>query len=229
MSEKETGNQPVQRSVLRRNLLLVLALLAVIAVLLAVLQRKAPVEVDPDAPKLEVAAMQLTEAPTEEPTEAPTEEVQETPETTQTPESTGNPEASENPASTDADEPEPTATVDLSTVDAFLVVTVGNTTYEPLPLTEEGYYGLRHDGCENIIHVTENSVSMYYSNCENQDCVEQGEVTLENKETRILGNMIICLPNQVSLELYSREELAEWILSTMTPVEEVAQEDGANE
>ena len=45
------------------------------------------------------------------------------------------------------------------------------------------------------------------STCEGHDCVEQGEVTFDNIGTRILGRYILCLPNQVSLELYSTEEL----------------------
>jgi hypothetical protein len=48
---------------------------------------------------------------------------------------------------------------------------------------------------------------MESATCENQDCVHQGEVTLENKNARVLENLIICLPNQVYLELYSTEEL----------------------
>ena len=48
---------------------------------------------------------------------------------------------------------------------------------------------------------------MKSSTCDNQDCVKQGVVTLENMEERLLGNMIICLPNQVTLSLYTTEEL----------------------
>ena len=135
------------------------------------------------------------------PTEAPTEL------TTSTPEAAATPEA--------------TATPDLSQVKAFLVVTVGDKTYQPIPLTEEGYYRLRHGDCINIVHVTPTSIDMHEANCDNQDCVEQGEVTLENKDTRILGNMIICLPNQVTLQLYSRDELMDWLTTV--------QEDAANE
>ena len=61
----------------------------------------------------------------------------------------------------------------------------------------------------NLLHITDHSVYMKESTCENQDCVYQGEVTLENRESRILSNMIICLPNQVMLSLYTPEELIE--------------------
>ena len=52
---------------------------------------------------------------------------------------------------------------------------------------------------------------MEEANCQNQDCVGQGEVTLENRYERILSNMIICLPNQVVLQLYSPEETMEML------------------
>ena len=45
------------------------------------------------------------------------------------------------------------------------------------------------------------------STCANHDCIDQGIVTLENRKERILGNMIICLPNQVCLQLYTPEEI----------------------
>ena len=82
----------------------------------------------------------------------------------------------------------------------------------PLPEEEDYVYPLRQaggDGRElvNVIHVTPSGVYMESANCENQDCVLQGEVTLDNKGSRTLENMIICLPHQVVLELYSTEEL----------------------
>ena len=94
-------------------------------------------------------------------------------------------------------------------VRAYLLVTVGGVAYQPLPLTQEGDYTItqKATGAENVIHVSTEGVYMKSSTCENHDCVQQGEVTLANKGTRILGNMIICLPNQVTLELYSEQEL----------------------
>lgn len=191
--KKET-NPKAKRNVLWCNVLIVTALLLIVAVLMVVLRRNAPANVDANAPLLPLTA---TDAPTEAPTEL----------ATSTPEAAATPEA--------------TATPDLSQVKAFLVVTVGDKTYQPIPLTEEGYYRLRHGDCINIVHVTPTSIDMHEANCDNQDCVEQGEVTLENKDTRILGNMIICLPNQVTLQLYSRDELMDWLTTV--------QEDAANE
>lgn len=217
--KKET-NPKAKRNILWCNVLIVTALLLIVAVLMVVLRRNAPANVDANAPLLPMTATDApTEALTEAPTEAPTELATSTPEAAATPEITATPEAAAAPEVTDV--PEATATPDLSQVEAFLVVTVGDKTYQPIPLTEEGYYRLRHGDCINIVHVTPTSIDMHEANCENQDCVEQGEVTLENKDTRILGNMIICLPNQVTLQLYSRDELIDWLTTV--------QEDAANE
>ena len=86
----------------------------------------------------------------------------------------------------------------------------------PLPSEGEVSYPLRQilpDGTEavNTIHLTPEGVYMEDSTCANHDCVNQGEVTLENKQDRILANMIICLPNQVTLELYTPEEVLEMV------------------
>ena len=96
-----------------------------------------------------------------------------------------------------------------SEVRAYLVITVDNTTYSPLPLRQEGNYTIRQEGGAkvNVIHVTPDSVTMASSTCDNQLCVGEGTVTLDNKDTRILGGYIICLPNKVTLELYSAEEI----------------------
>ena len=60
----------------------------------------------------------------------------------------------------------------------------------------------------NEIALFADGAYMKASTCENQDCVHQGIVTLENRTTRPLQNMILCLPNNVTLTLYSAEELA---------------------
>ena len=82
-----------------------------------------------------------------------------------------------------------------------------------LPLPQEGEYTktirqTMEDGSEyvNVIHVTPTGFWMEESNCEGQDCVDEGEVTLENRQERILGNMVICLPHQLMLYLITREE-----------------------
>ncbi len=84
----------------------------------------------------------------------------------------------------------------------------------PLPeSTEESYtYPIRQlneagELVENRLRLTPEGVCMEYATCENQDCVHQGEVTLQNKDTRVLMNFILCLPNRVSVALYTPEEV----------------------
>ena len=93
-----------------------------------------------------------------------------------------------------------------------LVSTATQSGWLPLPEEGEASYPLRQilpDGteAENVIHLTPDGVYMEDSTCEGHDCVDQGVVTLENRMDRILGNMIICLPNQVTLQLYTPEEI----------------------
>ena len=95
-----------------------------------------------------------------------------------------------------------------------LVSTATQSGWLPLPTEGEQSFPLPQllpDGTEalNVIHLTPEAVWMEDSTCEGHDCVDQGEVTLENRYERILGNMIICLPNQVVLQLYSPEETLE--------------------
>lgn len=87
-----------------------------------------------------------------------------------------------------------------------------------LPLPVEGEYTrtIRQtmaDGSEaiNVLHLTPNGFWMEDANCEGHDCINEGEVTLENREERVLWNMVICLPHQLSLELITREEALQMI------------------
>lgn len=160
------------------------------------------VVVTPEQETITVTPM-VTDAPTKTPTEAPTEE----------------PTATE--ASTEAETTEataaPTETVKAASVvqepKAYLLVIIGDAVYQPVPLTGDGDYTVTQKaiGAENKIHVTAESIQMSSANCDNQDCVDQGEVSLSNREERLLGNMIICLPNNVTLELLTPAEAEELI------------------
>jgi len=98
------------------------------------------------------------------------------------------------------------------TAAGYVLITAGtDSRWFELPL-EENSVTLRRtkdDGTEHIneICLTPDGAYMAMSTCDNQDCVEQGLVSLENKSERILQNLIVCLPNEVSIELYSREEM----------------------
>lgn len=129
------------------------------------------------------------------------------PMTTAVPEQTTVPDVTEAPAQANEE-----SAAELA--DAYLLVTVDGTLYEPIPLYEEGEYTIqRANGSENTIHVTPDSVYMKSSTCDNQDCVLQGTVSLENKYERVLGNMIICLPNEITLELFTPQELVQVLMN----------------
>ena len=160
------------------------------------------VVVTPEQETITVTPM-VTDAPTKSPTEAPTEEPTATEASTE----------AETAEATDA----PTETVKAASVvqepKAYLLVIIGDAVYQPVPLTGDGDYTVTQKaiGAENKIHVTAESIQMSSANCDNQDCVEQGEVSLSNREERLLGNMIICLPNNVTLELLTPAEAEELI------------------
>lgn len=160
------------------------------------------VVVTPEQETITVTPM-VTDAPTKTPTEAPTEEPTATEASTE----------AETAEATDA----PTETMKAASVvqepKAYLLVIIGDAVYQPVPLTGDGDYTVTQKaiGAENKIHVTAESIQMSSANCDNQDCVDQGEVSLSNREERLLGNMIICLPNNVTLELLTPAEAEELI------------------
>lgn len=160
------------------------------------------VVVTPEQETITVTPM-VTDAPTKTPTEAPTEEPTATEASTE----------AETAEATDA----PTETAKAASVvqepKAYLLVIIGDAVYQPVPLTGDGDYTVtqKASGAENKIHVTAESIQMSSANCDNQDCVDQGEVSLSNREERLLGNMIICLPNNVTLELLTPAEAEELI------------------
>ena len=121
---------------------------------------------------------------------------------------TAAPAATEVPAATEA--PKQVASVvgpmpapQTAEVKGYVVITVGNRQYgDPIPMDRDKVITVRQsDGKENKVHITPEKVYMEHSTCENQDCVGQGEITLENYKTRILSTFVICLPNAVTIEM----------------------------
>lgn len=95
----------------------------------------------------------------------------------------------------------------LAPAECYLLATVGGVVFAPYPLLEEWDLPITQaDGQKNVVHVSREGFYMASATCDNQDCVHQGSVTLQNRDVRLLGNMVLCLPNQVMLELLSPEE-----------------------
>jgi hypothetical protein len=95
---------------------------------------------------------------------------------------------------------------------AYVLVTLSYSSgLLPLPLEGEYTKTIRQvlpDGSEfiNVLHLTPEGFWMEEANCEGHDCIGEGEVTLSNREERILWNMVICLPHRLSAELITRAE-----------------------
>ncbi len=188
----------------KKNLIVIAALVLLVAAVALVAMLLKP-ELNPTLGTLEAdptATPVVTEAPSA--TEAPAADAA----------------ATEAPAAETTD----TEGLDSLNADAYLVVSVAGMMYEPIPLVEEGRYSIRRGDLVNVIEVTPTSIKMHESSCDNQDCVEQGTVSLENYKQRVLQNMIICLPNEVVLELYTTEELAQLMLSMLDYTGEEANE-----
>ena len=157
----------------------------------------------------ETAAPEEIEAP--EATQVP--EVTEVPGQLIVPAETATPEAAEAPEATQAPAQEtamvgPMPPKKAETVRGYVVLTVGGRQYgDPIPMDRDKVITIRQsDGKENKVHITPEKVYMEHSTCENQDCVGQGDVHVDTYKNRILGTYIICLPNNVSIEMVPVED-----------------------
>ena len=95
-----------------------------------------------------------------------------------------------------------------SPANAYLRVSVNNRMYEPLPLDEDFSVDIKREGgYHNLVIVESGAVSMMFSTCDNQLCMHQGQVSLDNRDLRALYNQIVCLPNEVLLEVLDEHEV----------------------
>ena len=91
---------------------------------------------------------------------------------------------------------------------AYLRVSVNNRMYEPIPLEEDFSVDIKREGgYHNLVVVESGAVSMMFSTCDNQLCVHQGQASLDNRDLRALYNQIVCLPNEVLLEVLDEGEV----------------------
>ncbi len=84
----------------------------------------------------------------------------------------------------------------------MVIITIGGKEYARVPLSKPQTVTVAQDnGCVNVVEVSDHGAVMVSSTCDNQLCVEMGEVTVDNWEFRPNQQFIICLPNRVSVEL----------------------------
>ena len=193
----------------KKDMLLIVLVLALAAAMLGVSKllpktdlstKTADVTLAPDA----IEYLEATPAPTAEPTQAPT--AQPAAEATAEPTTEPTAEPTEAPAAEPKQEaamvgPMPPKKAEV--VRGHVLLTVGGRQYgDPIPMDRDKIITLRQeDGKINKVHITPEKVYMESSTCDNQDCVQQGEVHVDTYMDRILGTYVICLPNNVSIEM----------------------------
>lgn len=150
--------------------------------------------------------------------ETPAPDATDAPEAAQTPEATTEPAATEASAATEApeatDAPQsanmvgPMMPKQTEKVRGHVVITVAGRQYgDPIPMDRDKIITVKQEnGAINRIHITPEYVEMESSTCENQDCIGEGEVNVNTYKDRILSTYIICLPNQVTIEMVPADE-----------------------
>ena len=88
----------------------------------------------------------------------------------------------------------------------YINIYIGNTLHAQLSLADEQTHTVaQSDAMRNEIAVENGSAYMRFATCPNQDCVHQPSLSPETLAAHPLYGWIICLPNQVSLELVVEE------------------------
>lgn len=96
--------------------------------------------------------------------------------------------------------------------ESYVLVQTSGGVFSPIPLAEDRSFKVNFGDDEyNIVHIGKNSVYMEESTCDNQNCVGEGEITLENRDSRVLYNMIVCLPHNLLLELIDASEARDYL------------------
>lgn len=91
--------------------------------------------------------------------------------------------------------------------ESYLRIIVANRLYQPIPLSGDHLITITQPtGQKNVAVVEHGEVHMEASTCENQVCVTQGMMSMQNRDLRALMNFIICAPNEVVLELLNENE-----------------------
>lgn len=86
-------------------------------------------------------------------------------------------------------------------------ILVGSYVYKTVSLDEDQIIEIdQGNNIVNHVEVKDGAIFMADSTCPDQQCVYQGEITPENYEDRALRNWVVCLPNQVTIELVLEDE-----------------------
>ncbi|MFR4250168.1 MAG: NusG domain II-containing protein [Christensenellales bacterium] len=69
------------------------------------------------------------------------------------------------------------------------------------PLNENREIPLQTEYGYNLVVIENGSVFVREADCNNHDCISQGSMNLDNYTQRFLGNLIVCLPHKLEIEL----------------------------
>ena len=84
----------------------------------------------------------------------------------------------------------------------MVIITIDGKEYTRVPLSKPQTVTVQQkDGSVNVVEISDHGAVMLSSTCDNQLCIEMGEVTVDNWEFRPNQQFIICLPNRVGVEL----------------------------
>ena len=200
----------------RKDILLIVLILVLAAAMLGVSKLMPKTDLSEKTADVTLAPDAIEYVATPEPSEVPTAKPTETPAVTEAPAQVVIPAATETPVPTAEPTEVPTAEPKqeaamvgpmppkkAEVVRGYVVLTVGGRQYgDPIPMDRDKIITLRQDDDKiNKVHITPEKVYMESSTCDNQDCVQQGEVHVDTYQDRILGTYVICLPNNVSIEM----------------------------
>lgn len=71
--------------------------------------------------------------------------------------------------------------------------------YGIYPLEKDAEIEISRDDCTNLVLIHDGTVEMEYSSCKNQICVFTGAISRP-------GELIVCLPNQIIVEIEGSKE-----------------------
>lgn len=80
-----------------------------------------------------------------------------------------------------------------------VVISVDGQEYGRYPLDKDNVVEIVNGDRHNTVTIKDGGVSMSYSTCQNQICVNEGVVTTP-------GQLIVCLPNYVIIEIEGGED-----------------------
>ena len=90
-------------------------------------------------------------------------------------------------------------------IDTYVNIYVEGKVYKQVSAVKSQTIVIERNNMYNEIKVSPQSVMMYDSNCDNKNCIHQGEIIPDSMSMRIMDGWIVCLPNQVSIEVVRGE------------------------